>query len=781
MHSGWLLVVMGTILLLPGLGAVLALFPPGTMSPVTRAAGVFGLGFAAAGGLALALAAAHVFWPATYLVLWGVMTALVWAAALRRRPLRAELRALLGEFGHGRRLALLLGAAVVVTVFVAHLPYLHYLGASRAVYYLNGLEIANAHGVPAATLEYGQSWPPATDKILLDSFTGVIAMLGHNVAAGPGVLDLLDTLGAALGLWALSWELGMRRVGALLPLVMLDNWRRIPGVGITTLFWEYRAEDFGTAVALCAVALGIHAFRRRQLAPAVATGLVLAAASGSHLIPVVAAVIMLSFAALAEMVRCVLPALGPRLATALRRSRPPTAAAHLAPAQTNGRVGVGAGHRTPESAWAVVARGPAREVASSQVPGISPPTTGSAGSGSGGRSEGENPTTPPADEGGSSAPARRDADQAARAGSPLLVLRQGTTMAGLLGGLFVVIRLVAGGSFGLTGASNPAEYSAIPVPFDPTDYLFSGQFRPRLTAPSHWYSIPHLLVAMTAVERHKLPLPIIEMVFAAALVIALVLVVFARGPIRTSGMVGLGLSATVIAAAIAFDYRYQVWVVATFGVRRLVEFVSFGLVLVALAVVEGLVALLGRGRPLRALVPTALVVSLCIWLVPGSNGWSVMAPVSSARVQFFDWVRQDTSCGTRFLVNQRTEGAMTALSGRYAILEGMGSFLRIRTMDYVVHLMLSARDFFESPLKNEAFLRRHRIDYVVIARGLLVLGYPGPTGTTNVLAMDKAPFLEKISESTYFIVYKVRGATPAPVSPLLTGPYLHCKTAPLHF
>ncbi len=751
MHSGWLLVLMGTILLLPGLGAALALFPPGTMSPVTRAAGVFGLGFAASGGLAFVLASAHVFWPATYVVLWIVLTALVWAGALRRRPVRAEVRAFLGEFGHGHRLALLLGAGVVVAVVVAHLPYLHYLGASRAIYYLNGLEIANAHGVPAATLEYGQSWPPATDKVLLDSFTGVVAMLGHNVAAGPGVLDLLATLGAALGLWALSWELGMRRVGALLPLVMLDNWRVIPGVGITTWFWEYRAEDFGTGVALCAVALGIYAFRRRGPAPAVATGLVLAAASGSHLIPVVAVVVMLSFATLAEMVRCVLPALGPRLAGALGGGVASAARARLAPAQADGRAG--ADPLVPENAEVMAGRGSTPQAPSVKDPGSSSLVAGSARAGGVGE----------------------------RADSPLLVLRQGVIMAGLLGLLFVAIRFAAGGSFGLTGASNPAGYSAIPVRFDPTYYLFAGAFHPRLTAPAHWYSIPHLVTAMTAVYHHQLPLPTVQLVFAAALVIALVLLVVARGPIRTSGVVGLGLSATVIAIAIGFDYRYEVWVVATFGVRRLGLYVSFGFVLVALAVVEGLVAMLARGRLLRGLVPTALVVSLCIWLVPGSNGWSVMAPVSSARVQFFDWVRQDTSCGTRFLVNQRTEGAMTDLSGRYAILEGMGSFLRIRTMDYVVHLMLSARDFFESPLKNEAFLRQHRIDYVVLARGPLVLGYPGPTGSTNFVAMSNAPFLEKISESTYFIVYKVRHADPAPVSPLLTGPYLHCKTAPLHF
>ncbi len=62
-----------------------------------------------------------------------------------------------------------------------------------------------------------------------------------------------------------------------------------------------------------------------------------------------------------------------------------------------------------------------------------------------------------------------------------------------------------------------------------------------------------------------------------------------------------------------------------------------------------------------------------------------------------------------------------------------------------------------------------------------MLGYPGPTGKTNYAQMSRTRFLDQVYEGPHFTVYKVVGATPAPVSPLLTGPYLQCGTSPLHY
>jgi hypothetical protein len=63
----------------------------------------------------------------------------------------------------------------------------------------------------------------------------------------------------------------------------------------------------------------------------------------------------------------------------------------------------------------------------------------------------------------------------------------------------------------------------------------------------------------------------------------------------------------------------------------------------------------------------------------------------------------------------------------------------------------------------------------------MLLGYPGPTGTTNVQAMSGAPFLKRVFMTPSVIVYRVVGAHAPPVSPLLKGPVLHCIRTRVHF
>src|SRR5215813_689373 len=256
MHSIIVLAVVACVIAVPGIAAALAAFLPGEVAIVTRTAAAFGLGYAAAGGCAFLLAAAHAFRLSFFFPLWLVVSAALWVVAFRRAPIRDQITALIADVKKNL-FPLLLGAAVVAAVLIVHVRYLSLLGGPRYVYYLNGLEIANSHGVPSATLEYGQSWAPATDKIFLDAFTGVVALISNNVAAGPGVLLWVSIFGTAIGLWATAWELGIRRVGGLLPLLLLSNTLILNITVVTSDFTDYRSEDFGRAVAFCALALGI--------------------------------------------------------------------------------------------------------------------------------------------------------------------------------------------------------------------------------------------------------------------------------------------------------------------------------------------------------------------------------------------------------------------------------------------------------------------------------------------------------------------------------------------
>jgi hypothetical protein len=674
------------ILAVPGIAASLAVFPPGEVSVVTRLAAAFGLGYAVSAGTAFLLAATQAFHFYLFIAIWLVLSAALWVAALRRASLRDHAHELRKDIS-ANGLPLLLGVLVIALLLILHFKFLHFLGASRYVYYQGGVQIANHGGVPSSSLEYGQSWPPATDKIVLDSFTGVLVMFDPNVAVGPGVLLWISVLGASLGLWATGWELGLRRLSILLPLLVVNN-QVLPDVvsffnpatvlhprhvRVSTDFTEYRADDFGRAVAYCALALGIYAIRRRRWGTAVAAGIVLAAASGTHLIPAAVVGVAFVFVGLAELLR---------------------------------------------------AKG-----------------------------------------------------KAAR----LMVLRQCAVLGAAFAVLALVIRLFAGGTFGLGGASNSSAYGALHMRFDPTAYLFSGAFvpwGPGKSGGGHWYTGPWRVVDdIIGGAGIHFPAWGTWLLFAAILVAAVLLFLFAEGDVRITGIVGGGLLAGLIATSLYFSYRYyRVYVDGTFGTRRLQDYAILGLAIVGLGVLETLLSYLGRRRPRVSLTAAvAIVAILSVLVLPASAVTGPLGTVSHERVTTINWLRRHTPCNARFLVNQRTEGPFTTLTGRYALLEGMGPFLRVDMLPYVMGLFLAARHFFADPPSDEAFLRQHSINYIVVTGQNQLLGYTGETGDVN-RNIRSAPFLHEVFSRRYVTIYQVQGVHPPPVSPLLKGQYLHCMT-----
>jgi hypothetical protein len=680
MQSVLLLALVACMLAIPGVGASFAAFAPGELSFVTWSASVFALGYAAAGGCSFILASAHAFWLSFFIPLWVVVSAVLWFLALRRASLRDHLHGLLVDI-RDQRYPLLLGGVVVAAVLIIHLGFLHYVVGPRYIYYLNGIEIANSHGTPSQTLEYGQSWPQATDKIFHDAFAGVLVLFDRNPLIGPGVLLCVSLLGAALGLWASAWELGIRRTGGLLPLLLLGN-GVIFNTGFSDAFTEYRAEDFGRAIAFCALALAIFAIRKKKWRPAVIAGLALAVASGTHLVPVVVVVLAICLFAVAQLIR--------------DRSK---------------------------SAWIATLRALVIVGASSAVIGL-------------------------------------------------------------------IIRVFAGGSFGLTGASNQAAYASFRGKFDPTAYLDMGTFPPiRSRTP---YMPAHKVVDdfVTAALGIHVPTVTALLLLLGALVATVLLFVLVPTDLRTVGVVGLGLWAGLVVVSLFFSYRYHIYIDATFGVRRLGIYASLGPVLLGLGVLEGLLLLIERLLPLPeptrppALIAAAAVpvLVLTVWLFPSSGLSSQLHRVSQDRITFTDWVRAHTSCGARFLVNQRSEGPITSLTGREALTEGMGPYLRPSVLPYVVNLMLRTQQFYLHPQENEALLRQYDITYVVVAREGDLIGYREPEGKrVDLAALNATSFLRPVLVKPYVRVYQVVGARAPAVSPLLKGPYLHCLTQPARF
>ncbi len=535
MHSLLLLVAVSGLIAVPGVPAALLAFRPGQAGPPAMAAAAFGLGFTATGGCAFALAAAHAFTLAAVLGCWLAVSAALWAAAWRYGSPREHAAALAAGIRE-QRLPLAAGTVILVALLILHLRYLYLLNGPRYVYYLNGMQIARAGGIPAATLEYGQAWPPATDKVYLDSFTGIVALLSPNPVPGPGVLLLIATFGSVLGLWAVAWETGLRWASALLPVLCAGNQFILPGLSITST--EYRAEDFGRAVACCALAAGIVALREPSGRTCLAAAAVLAAASGSHLIPVLAVVLALGGVAI-------------WLALSARGR-----AARLTPL-----------------AWCAA----------------------------------------------------------------LLALAAA-------GG--AAVKAFAGGTLGLAGAQDPAGYHAVRTWFDPTAYLFNGEFVRRASAGGwHWYLPPSQVIDTMVTGIARLPwwqtMALLVIPVAAAAALAL------RRDRGAAAAAGLGLVAGGIGVALLFDLRFPVYVDATFGMRRLSIYVSAGLFLLALGLLdllpEAAARLAGRPRSGRVapsaraarVAPAAagcvIAVAATAVLVPGSVGPASLSQVSAER------------------------------------------------------------------------------------------------------------------------------------------------------
>jgi hypothetical protein len=350
--------------------------------------------------------------------------------------------------------------------------------------------------------------------------------------------------------------------------------------------------------------------------------------------------------------------------------------------------------------------------------------------------------------------------------------------------LAVLIRLFAGGTLGLGGASNPSGYTAMHMSFDPTAYLFSGRFvRWGAARSGHWYVPAQRVVSDIMIGPATVwPAWAVWLLVAGALLTGILLFLLAPVELRAAGMVGAGLLAGLMGTALFFAYHYHVYVDATFGVRRLPDFATLGLAILALGLLEALLAWLGP-RLLKAslAISAAVVILLSVWVLPASAATEPLGVVSHDRVVLVNWLRTHTPCNARFLVNERTEGAFTALTGRFALLEGMGPFLRPDKLGYVINLFLAARQFFQSPLSHQGFLQQHGISYVVVSRQSQLLGYGGPTGKANMPGLRAAPFLHPVLVKPFAIVYQVEGADPPPGSPLLKGPYLHCLTSRIHF
>ena len=290
------------LVLVPGIGAMLAVYPPGRAGLATRIALAFGLGYAAVGLTATGLVIAHVLSRSSFLVALLAVTLALWAAGLRRGRPGDHLQSLREELAEDR-FAIAAGLVVLLAIAVVRLrssPLLDFEMFGPWRYWADGLELADAGRVPAQSLQWGALYTPAISKLVLNSFHGGSSyLLGASPLPAMGALLWVASTGLAAGLWALGRELGLRLLSPLLPLLTLtllnDELRRNLDV--------YTAENVGRMVAVCGLVVGVRALRDREgwLEPVVAAVL-FGAGFATHGVPVVALMIALGWYGVARLV-----------------------------------------------------------------------------------------------------------------------------------------------------------------------------------------------------------------------------------------------------------------------------------------------------------------------------------------------------------------------------------------------------------------------------------------------------------------------------------------------
>ena len=192
------LLLAGLLMVVPGAGAAMAVFGPGTIALPTRLALVFSLGYVATGGVAFVLTIGRVLSPTSFFALLIVVTAVLWIIALRRGSLADHGRALLAEV-RADPWPVLGGLVVVVGVAAVAFgfsPLLNFSPSTSWRYWVDGREIAAAGRVPAASLQYGTLLPPTVSKVFLNAFD---AALTYTVGTDPlrslGPLKWLSAVG----------------------------------------------------------------------------------------------------------------------------------------------------------------------------------------------------------------------------------------------------------------------------------------------------------------------------------------------------------------------------------------------------------------------------------------------------------------------------------------------------------------------------------------------------------------------------------------------------------
>jgi hypothetical protein len=354
---------------------------------------------------------------------------------------------------------------------------------------------------------------------------------------------------------------------------------------------------------------------------------------------------------------------------------------------------------------------------------------------------------------------------------------------GIAGISTIATLVLAGGDIGFQGARNPSSYEALADGFDPTAYLHTGRLNP-IGPDRSWFVSPSGVyrrfvgraVGIPHATESGVPGAVLVALPLLGLGIAVGMLLWFPPGLRPVGVAAVGMAVTLLAVALFFAYRSGLYMLASFGMRRMFDYAALPLLFAVLAAGEW--ALEAVRNPGGRLVSAAIVILLLgVIVLPSARVQAAPVTNGSPSVRVLDWIRLHTACGSRLLMDQRTKGVVKVMTGRVGVLEGMGPFLRPAMLDDVVGRLLEARAFFKSPATNLAFLQREGVDYVITLRDVR-FGDTAPIGRRSRQGGLVAPFLRLRFTASYADVYEV---LQPPEDPAGRGvdvpPTIRCRTS----
>jgi hypothetical protein len=260
----------------------------------------------------------------------------------------------------------------------------------------------------------------------------------------------------------------------------------------------------------------------------------------------------------------------------------------------------------------------------------------------------------------------------------------------------------------------------------------------------------------------------------AALAVAVYVLLRSQAASRFAPLACWTAAAVSISVALYFGRRYEVYTLATVGVRRLFDYGTLLVVLGGAAIFEIGLGVLRRFRRWLPLA-TGLAVTIVVAAVALAGYARQPRPDNARAFPLLSWIRSNTPCDARLLVNARTVGVFQAMTGRTSVTEGMGPFLRPIMLRRIVRLLMETKRFYGDPARQREFLVDHDVDYVIVLRDS-ELGLGALVARGNEEAFRSSLPFESVYETPDFVVFRNLEQPPAPKRLPRRFP---CETTPL--